>query len=90
MHFLLWVSGAMMLGATAAAETPAAEPAIDEAPPPPPMPPLPTSHHDRPLPLGVTYSGVLGELLYGGKLDEISRNDAAWQARADHSGCASS
>lgn len=183
MNFWLWVGGLVMLGVTATAEVPAAEPAIAKAPPPPPpMPPLPISHHDRPLPLGVTYLGVLGdrchnqklpdgrrytenshglmpgqkitlelsspdfspiltifrrgeadsplatvtaeadgtgvarlftapdkaeyvfrvagstvgetgrwqvELLYGDKVEEISRDEAAWQAIADHSGCAS-
>lgn len=76
MHIKFWlrVAGVIMFGVTAAAEVPAAEPAVDEAPPPPPpMPPLPISHHDRPLPLGVTYLGVLGDRCHNQKLPDGRR-----------------
>lgn len=58
----VWANTTVVFSLLATGGGLAASPKIDEVPTPPPLlPALPVSHHDRPLPLGVTDRGVLGD-----------------------------
>ena len=58
----VWTHTTLVFSLLATSGGLAASPETDEVPPPPPLlPPLPISHYDRPLPLGVTDRGVLGD-----------------------------